>query len=363
MNAVPDPCLPASGGSVANLSAGVISTAERLRVAARRVSAEAPWSRHLTRETLRQTAGCCAISASNMQVMLTTLATDHGKSCAPFSAAIARAAQAADRARAAWLTVTESWESITTDTRGAMGSTGTEAAALALWTGRLAYANSDWTPALGPVHQPRPAGEFAADTEQLRGSIDAVHRVCHTLTQVAEANRDDVRVASIAGRLIVPTRSLPAGYDIPYRFAPAPPSSTAPLLSSYDQAQQASAEATAAMAGIAADLQADSRVITTARAAACADPSAWAGAPLREMPAEPGGTRGRSSQDASRHSQLAPPDQWSAFSSSLTSPASPISSKRRLSTRLPTSSSSVPRLLRGLCGRTVISESQPGARN
>ena len=120
----PDPCLPTSGDSVANLNAGVISTAERLRVAAQRASAEVPWSRQLTRETLRQTAGCCAISASNMQVMLTTLATDHGKLCAPFSATIARAAQAADRARAAWLTVTESWESITTDTRGAMGSTG-----------------------------------------------------------------------------------------------------------------------------------------------------------------------------------------------------------------------------------------------
>ena len=111
----------------------------------------------------------------------------------------------------------------------------------------------------------------------------------------------------MAGRLIVPTRSLPDGYDIPYRFAPAPPSSSAPLLSSYDQALQRSTEATAAMAGIAADLQADSRVITTARAAARADPNAWAGAPIREMPADLAGSHGRSSQTASRDPQLAPP--------------------------------------------------------
>ncbi len=307
VNAVPDPTLPANGDSVANLNVGVISTAERLRVAAKRASTEAPWSRQLTRETLRQTADCCAISASNMQVMLTALATDHGKSCAPLSATIARAAQAADRARAAWLAVTDSWDSITTDARGAMGSTATEAAALALWTGRLAYANPDWTPALGLVHQPRPAGEFAVGADQLRGAIDAAHHVCHTLTQVAEADRDSIRIASMTGRLIVPTRSLPDGYDIPYRFAPAPPSSTAPLLSSYDQALQASAQSTAAMAGIAAALQADSRVIATARAAARADPSAWAGPPIRETPTDVVGTRGRSSQQDSHHLQLAPP--------------------------------------------------------
>jgi len=307
VNAVPDPCLPPSGNSVANLSVGVISTAERLRVAARRASADALWSRGLTRETLRQTAGCCAISASNMQIMLTSLATDHREPCARFSATIAEAADAADRARAAWLTVTESWDSITTDTRGAMGSAGTEAASLALWTGRLAYANPHWTPDLGPLQPPRPAGELVADTHQLRGAMDATHHVCHTLAQVADADRDNVRVASMAGRLIVPTRSLPDGYDIPYRFAPAPPSSTAPLLSSYDQALQASAEATAAMAGIAANLQADSRVITTAPAAARADPSAWAGAPVREMPTALDGPHGRNCQAASRDTQLAPP--------------------------------------------------------
>jgi len=307
VNAVPDPCLPASGDSIVNLNAGVISTAERLRMAARRASAEAPWSRQLTRETLRQTAGCCAISASNMLITLTTLATDRGTPCARFSATVARATDAADRARAAWLAVTESWDSITTDARGAMGSAGTEAAALALWTGRLAYANPEWNPGLGPLHPPRSVGEFAADTDQLRGAIDAVHHVCYTLTQVAEANRDDVRIASMTGRLIVPTRSLPEGYDIPYRFAPAPPSSTAPLLSSYDQALQASAEATAAVAGIAADLQADSRVITTARAAARADPSAWSGQPIRDRLADFGGTQGRNSEAASRQSQPAPP--------------------------------------------------------
>jgi hypothetical protein len=283
VNTVPEPRLPESGVSVADLSAGVISTAERLRNAARHASAEAPWSRHLTRETLRQTAGCCAISASSMQIMLSTLATQHDTPGSSSSASIAEAADAANRTRAAWLAVTESWDSITTDTRGAIGPTGTEAAVLALWTGRLAYANPDWTPALGPLHPPPAAEELAADTDQLRGAVDSAHHVARTLTQVADADRDHVRIAAMAGRLIVPTRSLPDEYDVPYRFAPAPPSNADSLLSSYNRALQASQEATEAMAVVAAEVQADSQLITSARAAARHDSSAWAGPPVRDL--------------------------------------------------------------------------------
>jgi hypothetical protein len=170
VNAIPERCLPAGGDSLADLTAGVISTAERLRVATRHGSAEPPWSRQLTRETLRQTAGCCAINASSLQIMLSTLAAQHGSPGAPARASLAAAAESADRARAAWLAVTESWNSITTDTRGAVGPAGTEAAALALWTGRMAYTDKEWTPNLGPHRLPRQAGELAADPGQLRAA-------------------------------------------------------------------------------------------------------------------------------------------------------------------------------------------------
>jgi hypothetical protein len=42
------------------------------------------------------------------------------------------------------------------------------------------------------------------------------------------------------GRLIVPTRSLPDSFDVPYRFAPAPGTRSAPLLSSYDMPSRSS---------------------------------------------------------------------------------------------------------------------------
>jgi hypothetical protein len=111
----------------------------------------------------------------------------------------------------------------------------------------------------------------------------------------------------MAGRLIVPTRSLPDEYDVPYRFAPAPPSSSDPLQSSYDRALRASEEATAAMARVAAETQADSRVLTTARAATRGDPSAWAGQPLREPSSDLGRNQRRGSLTATRHPQLASP--------------------------------------------------------
>ena len=41
------------------------------------------------------------------------------------------------------------WYRITTDTRGTITPAAAEAADLALWTGRLAYADPNWTPALG----------------------------------------------------------------------------------------------------------------------------------------------------------------------------------------------------------------------
>jgi hypothetical protein len=307
VNTSPAARLPTGLESVADLEAGVISTAERLRFAARHVPPEAPWSRPLTRETLRQTAGCCAVSASNMRIMLRTLAVQHSRPRAELRASLTKAAEAVDRSRAAWLAVTESWNSITTDTRGSMGPAGTEAAALALWTGRLVYANPDWTPSLGPQHVPRLSDELALDIDGLREALDAAHHVAYTLTCVADADGDTARIASMAGRLIVPTRSLPDEYDVPYRFSPAPPSSADPLLSSYQQALQASQEATAATSTLAAEVRADSRVLTTARAAACRSPSAWAGRPLHPASAELGRDRHGAAITAAQHPQLLPP--------------------------------------------------------
>lgn len=247
---------PSPRAIVPELCDGLIKTAERLRAASRRAVLEATWSQALTRESFRQTAGCCAITASNLRIMLQSLAAHHGHPCAPVSSSLAEAAEAADRARAAWLHVAEGWDSISTDTRGSLNPVATEATALALWTGRLAYASPSWTPALGPQHTARPSAELAGDHNHLRHVVDATHHVGHTLAVVADSERDQARTASMHGRLIVPTRSLPESFNIPYRFAPAPGIRTTPLLASYDQALQASEGAVGALRQIATEIRA-----------------------------------------------------------------------------------------------------------
>jgi hypothetical protein len=273
VNAQPVAVDPGAAEPTAGLCNGVISTAERLRFAARRAIAQAARSPELTRESLRQTAGCCAVTASNLQILLSTLGAHHGRPCAPFSASIADAATAADRARAAWLRVAEAWDSITTDTRGNLNQTATEAASLALWTGRLAYADPNWTLVLGPRHQPRRSADLAADHDQLRQVVDAAHYSCHTLAAVAESEQRQVRTASMTRRLIVPTRSLPASFDVPYRFAPAPGTRTEPLLTSYNLALKASAEATATIGNVAAEVKAPTRLLVAARVAVRPSPT------------------------------------------------------------------------------------------
>ena len=111
------PAYPAGDASVTGLCDGVISTAERLRAAARQAAVRPAWSPVLTRESLRQTAGCCAITASNLRVVLRTLAEHQGRPGAPLSTSMADAAAAADGARATWLQAAEAWDDITTDTR------------------------------------------------------------------------------------------------------------------------------------------------------------------------------------------------------------------------------------------------------
>lgn len=266
VSALPSGGMPPDGATVHALCEGVLATAERLRSAARRAAQQAAWSPLMTRESLRHTAGCCAVAASNVRLLLRTLAADRAGPCALANRALADAAAAADDARATWLRVAEAWDVVTTDTRSTMNPVAAEASALALWTGRLAYASPAWTPAIGPQHAPRSAAELAPSPDGLRQVVDALHYTCHTLTAVADADRAQARLAAMNGRLIVPTRSLPDGFDVPYRFAPAPATRVEPLLFSYDLAADADNEATAAVGQIAADVKAPSRVLTTYRA-------------------------------------------------------------------------------------------------
>ena len=68
--------------------------------------------------------------------------------------------------------------------------------------------------------------------------MSAVHHACDTLTSLAYAEREQVRAAGAAQRILVPTRSLPDVMDVPRPFAPALPDRVDALVSLYERAGQ-----------------------------------------------------------------------------------------------------------------------------
>jgi hypothetical protein len=262
-------CLPADTETIISLCQGTITTAERIRHAATITPPDPTWSPALTADSLRHAATCNTVISHNCQILLTTLAAaragQHGAD--RLVGSLLGCANTAIQTRAAWLHAARAWRRITTDTRGTITPAAAETAELALWTGRLAYADPRWTPALGPCHAERTPEALAPEPRDLPLVIAAVHQASETLTQIAAADQSQIHAAAEAGRLLVPTRSLPDRFDIPHPFAPAPRDRVMSLLDAYHEAGTASAQATAAIAALAADLRAPSHILTIARAA------------------------------------------------------------------------------------------------
>jgi hypothetical protein len=261
-------CIPSGAETVVGLCQGTITTAERIRHAATIAAPDPTWSPALTADSLSHAATCNTVISHNCEILLATLAAyarQHGSD--RLAGSLLGCADATGQARAAWLLAARSWYQITTDTRGAITPASAETADLALWTGRLAYADSSWTPALGPSHATRTLQALAPEPGDLAAVIAAVHQASQTLTQIAATDHSQIRAAAEAGRLLVPTRSLPDRFDIPHPFAPAPRDRSNALLDAYHDAGTASAQATAAVATVAADVRAPSHVLTLARAA------------------------------------------------------------------------------------------------
>lgn len=285
--------LPAGTEPVAALCDAIADAAERARAVALAAPGQASWSPELTRESMRHTASHCTVTSWNCHLILRALASQDAHS--PSLAARFRdAADAADMARTAWLRVAEAWDTFLTDGSGGLSQIAVAAEDLALWTGRLAYADPSWTPAIGPSRPARQLTDLAPSPAGLRRAVAAVHHACHCLDRLAATSCEQVRVAAANGRLIVPARNLPASFGVPYPFAPAPPWAASQLLDACQHAQTASDRAVTAVAGIADAVRAPSRILTAAHAAANnvqrdqEPPAAGPAASLLGWPAPPG---------------------------------------------------------------------------
>ena len=133
---------------------------------------------------------------------------------------------------------------------------------------RLAYADPGWTLTSGPAHQPRPPEHLVPRPGDARLVVAAVHHACDTLTSLGYAQREQIRAAGAAQRILVTTRSLPDKIDIPRPFAPGLPDRIDYLVSACEQTGRSAEEATAQLATIAAAIGAPSRVPTAPRQAA-----------------------------------------------------------------------------------------------
>jgi hypothetical protein len=265
-------CLPGGTEMVTRLCQGTSSTAERIRHAATITAPDPTWSPALTGDSLSHAATCSTVISHHCEILLASLAArarQHGAD--RLAGRLLGCADTAGQARAAWLHTARAWRRITTDTRGTISPAAAETTDLVLWTGRLAYADPSWIPALGPSHATRPPDALAPEPGDLPIVISAVHQASQTLTQIAAADHSQIRAAAEAGRLLVPTRSLPDRFDIPHPFAPAPRDRVNALLDAYHDAGTASAQVTAAVAAIAADMRAPSHILTLARAATRGD--------------------------------------------------------------------------------------------
>ena len=225
VNVPPPRRLPGASDSVAGLCEGVISSAERVRHAEWAAARQPGWSPGLTADSLRQVAATSAVISHNCEILLGSLAARIGDNSGLGVCLLeaAEAAEAAGRARNGWVQVAHALDRVTTDTRGLPSQAAAESGDLALWTGRLAYADPQWGLASGPASERRSPGSLAPGRASIPPAVSAVHHACDTLAGLARAEREQVRAAGAARRILVPTRSLPERIDIPRPFAPALP--------------------------------------------------------------------------------------------------------------------------------------------
>jgi hypothetical protein len=168
----------------------------------------------------RRIAEAGTVTSHHCDILLTALAQ---ASAGEVSAGLLRAAASARTARSVWLRTARDLNQVTTETRRHVSQAAVEAADLALWTGRLGYAEPDWDLASGPSYfrsrRPRvqiPAsrpGQTISKARPLRFAPPALTRRVAMLQRVPPGSAIKVR-ASLAHAGLV---RHPPGQGAPQR--------------------------------------------------------------------------------------------------------------------------------------------------
>jgi hypothetical protein len=256
--------------SVADLCDGIAVSASRLRSVMRDGGQRARWSPGVTSGGWQWMAQAAVVTCHLSELTLRSLATRASELAdTPVSGSqLDEAADFMTGMRAAWQQVDRLWDGMITERRLLPTSAMTDASDLVLRLGRLVWDNPHWTPARAQRAPRRPPPSMAPGAADFRAVVAAAHQAIDALALVAKADGQAVESAAAAGRLYVPTRSLPEEYDVPRPFAPAPVTRCEVLHEAYGVAMDATIMAARALDELALTAGAPSKVLALARAAA-----------------------------------------------------------------------------------------------
>ena len=301
-NALPKRRAPGEAEPAAELCEGIAASARRLRLIAHRTAGQAAWPPKATAASWRWTAKAAGIICHISETALRPLADGAGHTTGQEigGAELDPATEAVAHTGARWRQVAAAWNLMTTETHGLNAPGITDTGDLVIRLGRLVYGDPQWTPSRPQHAQRRDPADLPPGPASAAMIVAAVHEAADALACVAAAELQAVEAASRAGRLYVPTRSLPERYDVPRQFGNATPDGVLPLLFAYRQAASASLGAARALDTVAVTLGAPSHILAAARAAV--DPAHDTSAPwsetgqlpdLARTPSDPRNAEGR----------------------------------------------------------------------
>ena len=250
---------PREGESVTELCAGIACAAERLRFIAFHAAGHAAWSPSISARTWQYAATAAAVTTDIAGILLRAL-TDRRTDLRGVPTADALVA-----ARDTWQNAASALASVATDTPPVLGPETTDLSDLVIRVGSLAFDNPRWTPR-HPA-EPRSFAHLSSSATDAADILTAVHYSIDALAATAVAHWSAFDAAIQTGRLYVPPRSLPEGYDVPRRYAQMPPSRAEELAGIYAVAASTSTAAADPLAALILTAGGPSRHIALARQA------------------------------------------------------------------------------------------------
>ena len=269
VNVAPRRQQPRGAESSAGLSQGIAISAGRMRTIAWATQGEGAWSPAMTADSWQWAATGAAVICHVSGQLLGLLAEGPAQVAGVpgLASQLVAAAGSATYTCYRWRSVAAIWYPMTTETQGLTGPGLVDTSDLVLRLGRLAFRDAEWTPASSRSAPFRDQGELAADLSGLAEVVAAVHHAADALDCMGDADLRAVHAAIRAGRVHVLTRTLPAGYDVPRRYANVVAADASGLLAAYQAASDATATMVACLDELAVAMQAPSRVLSAARAA------------------------------------------------------------------------------------------------